>query len=184
MFGLSKRERAEREIKDIQQWVLAQSVAHAARFPPEGFFESPLQMTVALEFCAFYLHAINRLSYRQGDETLREQISDPTVQQMIRTFSDMLYASRKSEELSSIEQQTLKFFNGRELDYSLAKRLVGEKFNDLESVTWLAAHNIARAGQIPERNMKIMMLHTNLVESLIDMDIANRIKLIEGCRGN
>jgi hypothetical protein len=178
MFGFSNRERAERELKEIQQWVFGQSVAHGAHFPPAGVFESRLQMDVALEFCAFYLHVVNRFSYRQSDERLREQIYDPSVRQMVRTFSDMICARWKPADLHLAEQETLEFFNARELEYSRAKQLLSKVFNDLESVTWLAAHNIARAAEIPERDIRILAINTELVESLILMDLANRIKRI------
>ena len=49
MFGRSKRERADREIKEIATWVLGQSMVQGSNFPPVGVFETRRQMTIALE---------------------------------------------------------------------------------------------------------------------------------------
>jgi hypothetical protein len=192
MFGWSRRERADREIKEIITWVLGQSVVQGSNFPPVGVcppgaascdsvFATRLQMNIALEACGFFLHAVDRLAYRPGDERLREAVYDTTARQMVRTFSDMIFnAWGASSSLSEIEQDNLDLFNTRQLEYGKATRLIGETFNDLKSASWLAAHNIARAAEIAEPNIRVMALHTALLNSLVAMDLANRIKKVEG----
>ncbi len=59
MFGWSKRERTDREIKEMTTWILDQSVVQGSNFPPEEVFGSRLQMQVALEACGFFLHAVD-----------------------------------------------------------------------------------------------------------------------------
>jgi hypothetical protein len=180
MFGWSKRERADREIKEITTWVLGQSVVQGSNFPPAGFFESRLQMTITLEACGFFLHAVDRLAYRPGDERLREAVYDTVASQMVRTFSDMVFKAWAPSSLSEIEQDNLDLFNTRQLEYGNATRLIGETFNDLKSASWLAAHNVARAAEIVEPDIRVMAIHTELVNSLVVMDLANRIKKVEG----
>jgi hypothetical protein len=179
MFGLSKRERADREIKEITTWVLGQSMVHGSNFPPVGVFETERQMTIALEACAFFLHAVDRLAYRPGDERLRELVYDITASQMVRTFSDMIFKAWASSSLSEIEEGNRGLFNTRQLEYGNAARLIGETFNDLTSASWLAAHNVGHAAEIPDRDIRLMPLHTELVKSLVVMDLANRIKKVE-----
>lgn len=180
MFGRSKRERADREIKEIATWVLGQSMVQGANFPPVDVFETRRQMTIALEACGFFLHAVDRLAYRPGDERLREAVYDITASQMIRAFSDMIFKAWAPSSLTRIEQDNLGLFNLRQHDYGNAERLIGEGFNDLKSASWLAAHNIARAAEIAERDIRVMAVHTDLVNSLVVMDLANRIKKVEG----
>jgi hypothetical protein len=180
MFGLSKRERADWEIKEIITWVLGQSVVQGSNFPPVDVFETRLQMMIALEACGFFLHSVDRLAYRPGNERLREAVYDAAVRQMVRSFSDMIFKAWAPSSISEIEQGNLDFFNSRQLEYAKATRLVGETFNDLTSASWLAAHNIARAAEIAEPDIRVMALHTELVKSLVVMDLANRIKKIEG----
>jgi hypothetical protein len=67
-------ERADKEIKEITTWVLGQSVAQGANFPPIGSVETKTQMAIALEACSFFLHAVDRLAYRAGNERLREAV--------------------------------------------------------------------------------------------------------------
>jgi hypothetical protein len=180
MFGRSKRERADREIKEIATCVLGQSMVQGSNFPPVGIFETRSQMTIALEACGFFLHAVDRLAYRPGDERLREAVYDITASQMVRTFSDMIFKAWAPSSLSKIEQDNLDLFNARQLEYGNAARLIGETFNDLKSASWLAAHKVARAAEIPERDIRVMALHTELVNALVAMDLANRIKKVEG----
>src|SRR5215470_12410934 len=104
MLGLSKRERAGQEIKEITQWILGQAVAQGSQFPPAGVFENRLQMNAAVEACAFFLHAADRLSYRVGSERLREAVYDAAAHQMVRTFSDMIFKAWPTSSLQEIEQ--------------------------------------------------------------------------------
>jgi hypothetical protein len=180
MFGWSKRERADSEIKEITTWILGQSVVHGSNFPPVGVFETKAQMAIALEACSFFLHAIDRLAYRPGNERLREAVYDKAARQMVRTFSDMFSNAWAPSPLSEIEQNILSLFNKRQNEYGKAERLLGETFNDLRSASWLAAHNVARAAGIGERDIRIMALHNELMGSLVAMDLANRIKKVGG----
>ena len=88
MVGWSKRELAGREIKEIVTWIVGQSIIHGANFPPVGFFKTRRQMTIGLEACAFFLHAMDRLAFRPRDELLRELVCDIAAGEMVRTFSD------------------------------------------------------------------------------------------------
>jgi hypothetical protein len=180
MFGLSKRERADREIKEIITYVLGQSTVQGSNFPPVGVFETRVQMTIALEACGFFLHSVDRLAYRPGNERLREAVYDTAARQMVRSFSDMIFKAWAPSSISEIEQENLHFFNSRQSEYGKATRLIGNTFNDLTSASWLAAHNVARAAEIGERDIRVMALHTELVKSLVAMDLAKRIKKIEG----
>jgi hypothetical protein len=181
MFGWSKRERADRETKEIITWILGQSIAHGSNFPPVGVFETRCQMTIALEACAFFLHAVDRLAYRVDDERLREALYDITTGKMVRTFSDMISKAWVPSPPSKIEQDIINLFNTRQLEYGNAVSLIGENFTDPKSASWLAAHNVGSAAEIAERDIRRRLaLHTELVKSLVVMDLANRIKKVEG----
>jgi hypothetical protein len=181
MFGDSKRQGADEEIQEMATWVLGQSVVIGSSFPPVGVFENRLQMAAALEACAFFLHAVDRLAYRPADERLREAVFDAAVRQMIRTFSDMIFKAWAPSSLSEIEQDNLSLFNARQLEFGRATHLISKEFNDLNSASWLAAHNVARAGGIAEPDIRIAVFHNALMKSLLVMDLANRIKTIENC---
>lgn len=154
-------------------------MVHGSNFPPVGVFETGRQMTIALEACAFFLHAVDRLAYRPGDERLRELVYDITANQLVRTFSDMIFKAWAPSSLSEIEEGNRGLLNTRQREYRNAARLIAETFNDLTSASWLAAHNVGRAAEIPDRDIRLMALHTELVNSLVVMDLANRIKKVE-----
>jgi len=97
---------------------------------------------------------------------------------MIRTFTEMM-AKDSALSLDQIERTNIDLFDSRNEEYGRAKRLLGTAFNDLESASWLAAHNVARAAGIPEHDMRRMAIHNQLLRSLIDMDLVNRIKAVE-----
>jgi len=136
-------------------------------------------MTIALEACGFFLHAVDRLAYRPGNERLRETVFDTAARQMGRTFSDMIFKAWAPSSLSEIERSNLDLFNTRQAEYGNAAHLIGERFNDLKSASWLAAHHLARAAEITEPDIRVMALHTGLVSSLVAMGLTNRIKKVE-----
>ena len=170
-------EGANHQIKDISVWVLGQSVVHGSNFPPVGHFTNSVQMAVAMETCAFFLYALDRMAYRRGDDRLREAVFDTTANQMVRTFSDMMFEAWAASPLETIEQDCRDLFNIRQSEYGGALRLIGEEFRDLDSASWLAAQNIGHAAEFGD--IRVMVIHTGLVESLIAMDLANRIKRVE-----
>jgi hypothetical protein len=98
---------------------------------------------------------------------------------MVRTFSEMIFKAWAPSSLSEIEQNNLDLFNARQLEYGNAAQLIGERFNDPKSVSWLAAHNVARAAEITVPDIRVMALHTELLNSLVVMDLDNRIKKVE-----
>ncbi len=183
MFGMSKRERAEAEISEITAQVLGRSIVHGSEFPPYGVFETHMQMMVALEACGFFLHAVDRLAYRENDQLLREMVFDAAASQMVRTFSDMIFEAWAPSPLPKIEHDNLNLFNVRQAEYGNASKLVGKTFNDLKSASWLAAHNVARAAEFTAPDIRILAIHTELVQSLVIMDLANRIKKVESYIG-
>jgi hypothetical protein len=175
MFGLSKRERAERWLKEIHAWIVGQSLVRAADF------EGQNQTGVAIEACGFFLHAVSRLSFRANDEKLREFVFDSSVHQMVTTFSEMLGKMDSQLNLRTLETDLLDLFNAREREYGRARRLLSDKFNDRESAHWLAAFRVAQITDIPENDIRVYAVATSLMESLVAMNLARRIEAIEKC---
>jgi hypothetical protein len=97
---------------------------------------------------------------------------------MVRTFSDMISNAWAPSPLSEIEQNIFSLFNKRQNEYGKAERPLGETFNDLSSASGLAAHNVARAAGIGERDIRTMAVHNERMGSLVAMDLANRIKKV------
>jgi hypothetical protein len=118
------------------------------------------------------------LAYRLGNERLREAVYDTAARQMVRTFSDMISNAWAPSPLSEIEQNIFSLFNKRQNEYGKAERPLGETFNDLSSASGLAAHNVARAAGIGERDIRTMAVHNERMGSLVAMDLANRIKKV------
>jgi hypothetical protein len=174
MFGLSKRERAERGVREIQTWVVGQSLVQAASF------DAQYQMAVAVEACAFFLHAVSRFSFRPHGEKLREYVFDTCTRQMVETFSDMVRKLSKKSDSASLEADMLSLFNTRELEYGSVGQLLSDKFNDRDSAVWLAAYRLGEAADVPERDIRVFAITTRLMESLIAMDLKRRIEQLEG----
>jgi hypothetical protein len=175
LFGLGKTERAEREIHEIQTRIIGQSLGTAAGF------EAAVQMVVAIESSCFFLQALSRLSYRPANEKLRERVFDSSVRAVVRTLANFLRQWSKNLDTPALEADILGLVSIRELEYARATTLLSEKFNDRESAVWLAAFRVAESAGIPDRDILALPIMTALVRSLVDMDLAQRIRRVEAC---
>jgi hypothetical protein len=180
VFGFGKRRRAERELKEIQTWITGQALVLASSLNSTGaatFDGNKEQMAVALEAQCFFLHAVSRLSARRESEKLRETVLDPSARQMAKTFSEMLRI--KQPDTPTLEGDLLDLFITREGEYGAASKLLSKEFNDKDSAVWRAAFHVGAAAGIPDRDIRIMNVATMLTESLVRMDLAQRIRRIE-----
>jgi hypothetical protein len=173
LFGLGKTETATREIQEIQTWITGQSLAMAATF------DAAVQMVVVIESLCFFLHALSRLSYRPVSEKLRERLFDSSVRALVQVFANLL--RQWGLNTPALEADLLSLVSTRELEYARAPMLLGEKFNDRDTAVWLAAFRLADAAGIPDRDIRVLPIMTALVNSLVAMDLAQRIKRVEAC---
>ncbi len=105
------------------------------------------ELLLILEGCAFFVHLVDRLAYRQAGEALRDACDEPVdaaIQLVIRMIEvsdrgeDELPASIRSDDI-------FEFINARGLHYATARRIVGDGPEDQTGVVALAAWTIAEA---------------------------------------
>jgi hypothetical protein len=131
------------------------------------------QILLSFEALSFYLHAIDRLSFRPNSEKLREAIFDPIAILLSETFTEML----KKRKISTANN-TLDALQGLSLRYAQAASLLGREANDKNSALWFAARAIAEDAGYPDEVVAMLMAN-ELGNGLVALDLANRIKTIE-----
>jgi hypothetical protein len=175
VFGLTKRERAEKELQEIRTWIIGQSMVIATTLSGGPAFQGThSQFAIALEASCFFLHALSRIAWRPQSEKLRESVLDPSVDRLATAFADMV---RKIQDAPGPDLVSL--FNARELEYGAAKSLIGETYQDRDTAVRIAATHIASAAGIPARDISVLALATELVGSLNRMELAGRVKKVE-----
>jgi len=123
---------------------------------------------------SFFLHAIDRLSYRPNSEALREAIYDPIAVTLSETFAEML----NKRKVNTTGDETLDALQGLNISYAEAPTLAGTSAQDKSSALWLAARAIAEDAGYP-KEVFVTLLTTKLMDGLIAIDLANRIKALE-----
>jgi hypothetical protein len=183
VFGLTKRERREREAREIHTWIFGQAIGIAGTIKPTDgklyFDGTHTQMVIALEAACFFLHALSRFSSRARGEKLRETVLDPAVHQIATTFSEMLRKLSPKLDIPSLEQEVIDLFNTRDCEYGRASSLIGEKPQDRDSAVWLASLNVATAEHIPHEDIRVLNMATAFVDSLIAMELDRRVNCVE-----
>ncbi len=83
MFGLSKRERTEKELREIQTWIVGRSMVIATTLGGEttqtgesAFNGTDKQFAIAIEACCFFLHALSRIAWRPQGERCEQCAQD------------------------------------------------------------------------------------------------------------
>ncbi len=151
--------------------------------PPYGFFETHIQRLVALEACGFFLHAVDRIASRERGvgirEALEKAVFDTAANQMAQTFSEMIFKAWAPSPLPEIQKDIVNLFNARQIEYGKAHALTGETPYDRESALWLAAQNVAGAAEISLPDIRVEVIKSDLAQSLLIMDLANRIKKVK-----
>jgi hypothetical protein len=133
------------------------------------------QMTLALEALCFFVHAMDRISFRPHSEVLRDAVLDPTAIELSNWFEETL---GKLDGKSATPGQTLSCIDFRNSQYAQAPSLLGTSANDRNSAAWLAAAAIAEDVGHP-RSVFVYIVHTELLRGLVDLNLADRIKTLE-----
>lgn len=142
--------------------------------PPKSPTTHVNQMILSTGALSFFLHAIDRLSYRPNSEALREAIYDPIAVTLSETFAEML----NKRKVNTTGDETLDALQGLNISYAEAPTLAGTSAQDKSSALWLAARAIAEDAGYP-KEVFVTLLTTKLMDGLIAIDLANRIKALE-----
>ena len=74
------------------------------------------------------------------------------------------------------KRATLSYLNFHNFEYAKAPTLLGKSPDDRNSAVWLAACAIAEQVNYPNSAVPSLILHTELINGLVAMDVANRIR--------
>jgi hypothetical protein len=129
---------------------------------------------------SLFLHAIDRLSFRQNNEALRAAILDPIVV----SVSEMLAEILNKGGMNTTVNDTLLGVQALSLRYAEAPTLAGTSAEDHNCALWLAARAIVEDTGLPlgtaaEKDVLAMPMSLKLSEGLLALDLANRIKALE-----
>jgi hypothetical protein len=201
----SKRRKLLRELREA----IAQEVPRFALDVKQLCSEVPElvelnEMLLRLGALAFFLHTVDRLSFRTQNEELHklafvntalvlsrmygEVISGMNagylrLRQELRALGDDLPADAVpgSTELASIpaaEKEMLIYLNLHGSQYGKASKLVGKAF-DRDSAAWLAACAIADEVDHPKEIRLIPVIYARLIKGVINLQLEQRVKAIE-----
>jgi hypothetical protein len=132
------------------------------------------QLILLVGALSFFWHAIDRLSFRPNNETLRAEILDPIA----ISLSDMLAEVLNKKGMNMTGTHLLIGMQNMSLRYAGAPTLIGTSLRDKTSAVWLAAHAIAEDVGYPEEVFAGLM-HGNLLGGLATLDLGRRIEALE-----
>jgi hypothetical protein len=128
------------------------------------------QMVVVLEGACFYLHYLNRLTFRPGDESLRTAVYDPIAFAIAQLLADMIGALPGDPEGTSSRESVLSYITARELDYAKAARFMGDDYADKSTVLGIAPGIIADMLHRPNNEPLQLIISTQLMRGMVDAD--------------
>jgi hypothetical protein len=132
------------------------------------------QMLLLIGALSFFWHAIDRLSFRPNNETLRAAILDPIA----ISLSDMLAEVLDKKGMNMTGTHLLIGMQSMSRRYAGAPTLIGTSLRDKSSAVWLAAHAIAEDVGYPEEVFGGLM-HGNLLGGLATLNLERRIEALE-----
>jgi hypothetical protein len=194
--------------KDLRTWIVGRTITFAAtiteRFedscdqstqpvyrrlfsigPPRATAAHLNQMLLGLGALLFFVHALDRFSFRPDSQALSEAIFDPTTTELLDWFGEMIskYAGMGSEPetelVTTAKADMQKLFNLSQSKYAAAPSLLGKSAEDRNSAVWLAACTIAEDVGHPKELVLVYSIKTELMQGLIDMNLVNRLKELE-----
>jgi hypothetical protein len=147
--------------------------------PPKSDATLINQMVLFVGSFSFFWHAIDRLSFRTNNDALRAAILDPVAVALSKMLSEVLSnqgtKTTTGEVLASVQPLSLR--------YAGAPSLLGTNEKDETCALGLAARAIAGDADLArteaERYVLTTIVRTQLMESLISLDLTNRIKTLE-----
>lgn len=143
-------------------------------------FSNVDQSYLAIEGMAFFLHCINRLSFRRNSEALREKVFDPTVDEVVREFVKIIRSnSGNILEESTLNRDLRELISERELEYARSISVLGKSTED-DSGAWQAAGRriteeiTKQLGFQPERRRAPLAM--NMLEQIIRVELLRGFK--------
>jgi hypothetical protein len=142
--------------------------------PPKISTTHVSQMILCIRGLSFFLHVIDRLSFRPNNEALRAAVLDPIAISLSELLADML--NKRGMRIAGTE--LLRGIQSLSLRYAAAPTLLGTSVQDKNSAVWLAAHAIAEDIGYP-KEIFALLIHGQLLRGLVASSLANRIKALE-----
>jgi hypothetical protein len=94
---------------------------------------------------SFFWHAIDRLSFRKGSETLRAAILDPLVFEFTKVIAEMV----SKQGMKTTSKEALFDVQSMSLRYAAAPALIGTSPTDENCALWLAGYSTAGDTELP-----------------------------------
>jgi TPR repeat protein len=168
--------------KELQSKIAAESLKFSGdvKSQYEGKIGSDQlnQMILNIGALSFFVHALDRFSFRPHSETLRTTIHLDTALALSRLYGKMIGAINP-KLAGTAEQDTLNNMDLRGSQYAEAPSLVGESGNDRNGAVWLAACAISEDVDHPKNLLLIVLIKNRLMQGLINLNLGQRIEAIE-----
>jgi hypothetical protein len=146
--------------------------------PPKVATTHVDQMVLFAGALSFFIHALDRASFRKQNETLREVIFDTTAIGLSDLYAKMI-GKLNAKHTATAKEDLLSHINLRGLQYSEAPSLFGKSAEDRNSAVWLAACTIAEDIDYPKHAFSVLLIQTELMRALVELNIVERVKAIE-----
>lgn len=147
--------------------------------PPKTPTTHVNQMLLFVGALSFFWHAIDRLSFRRDNETLRAAILDPIVVSITQMLTEVL----NKGGTNATANDTLLGVQAMSLRYAGAPTLLGTSVDDHNCARWLAAcaivEDIGVSFTAAEKQILVTLMSAKLMKGLVALDLANRIKALE-----
>jgi len=132
-------------------------------------------MILCLGALCFFLHALDRISFRPDSEKLRDAVFDSTAIELSKWLDQM---AGKVDAKPAPAAGTLSCIDFRNAQYGQAPSLLGTSEKDRSSADWLAATAIAEDVGHP-KSVLVYIAHTELLQGLADLQLDDRVKALE-----
>jgi hypothetical protein len=176
IFSFNRKLKLKKLLKELQVDITAEAAKFSGTVQSSitPYYGEPNQGVLMLGSLGFFLHALDRLSFRPNNEALRETVFDPSVRELSRLFAKMAGALNP-KLAATAEDDTLNYVERRGSEYWEAAGLLGSGPEDRSSALWLAACTIAADVGNPRQAAPVLIIQNGLLRGLSALKFPERV---------
>lgn len=177
LFPFDRKSRFKKLLKELQTEIIAETVKFSGDVKAQ-YYDELNQTVLSLGALGFFVHVLDRISFRRDSDVLREAVFEPTAYELVRLFGNWI-GSVDPKLAETAEEETLNHVNLRGSEYGEADSFLGASGWDTSSAVWLAANTIAADVGCPKQGILVMLIQKRLMQGLIELNLPERVRVIE-----
>ena len=185
--GASRQSKLKKLLKELRAEIAAETLKFSSDVKSK-YDEQPSeiktepgelnQMLLNLGALSFFVHALDRLSFRPQSESLRKIIHTDTALELSHLYGKMIGAI--SVKLApTAEEFVLNHLDIRGSQFAKAPSLFGDSAHDRTGAVWLAASAISEDVDHPNDLILAMLIKNRLMQGFINLSLPDRVEAIE-----